>query len=107
MKSVRLLFCMLLSAVFAIGCATAQSAPQGPEVLTFADCLTVPHKLLKTYPAQCITADGKVFVDPRGKASDKLCQNRCGDGNCDEVVCMGSHCPCAETADSCPADCKK
>lgn len=107
MKLVRLPLFVLLSAVLAAGCATAQSVPQGPEVLSYADCLTVPHKMLKTYPAQCVTADGKVFVEPRPQSAEKLCQNRCGDGNCDEIVCMGSNCPCAETADSCPADCKK
>lgn len=36
----------------------------------------------------------------------RLCENRCGDGVCDEIVCMGEGCPCPETRASCPADCK-
>lgn len=34
-----------------------------------------------------------------------VCTDQCGDGNCDEMVCMGTGCPCAETPDSCPEDC--
>jgi hypothetical protein len=35
----------------------------------------------------------------------KICVDRCGDGICQEVVCLGSGCPCAETVASCPQDC--
>jgi hypothetical protein len=33
------------------------------------------------------------------------CVDSCGDGVCSEVVCQGEGCPCAETVDSCSADC--
>jgi len=33
------------------------------------------------------------------------CKNVCGNGQCDEIVCMAIGCPCAETAASCPQDC--
>jgi hypothetical protein len=33
------------------------------------------------------------------------CVDRCGDGNCDEIVCQAEGCPCAETELSCPEDC--
>jgi hypothetical protein len=33
------------------------------------------------------------------------CVNSCGNGICDAIVCQGPNCPCAETAQSCPADC--
>ena len=35
-----------------------------------------------------------------------ICVDRCGDGVCDEMVCMGEGCPCPETTESCPADCR-
>ena len=35
-----------------------------------------------------------------------ICVDRCGDGECQEIVCMGTGCPCAETAESCPSDCR-
>jgi len=33
------------------------------------------------------------------------CVDMCGDGNCDEVVCLAAGCPCAETPEGCPEDC--
>lgn len=33
------------------------------------------------------------------------CVNKCGNGVCDENVCTGTNCPCAETSDDCPQDC--
>lgn len=35
----------------------------------------------------------------------KLCVDRCGDGTCQEIVCLGEGCPCAETPTSCAVDC--
>lgn len=34
------------------------------------------------------------------------CKNLCGDGVCQEIVCLELGCPCAETAAICPADCQ-
>ena len=34
-----------------------------------------------------------------------ICVNKCGDGRCSEVVCLGSGCPCPETKRTCPKDC--
>ena len=39
--------------------------------------------------------------------SEKVCKDLCGDGVCQEIVCMAIGCPCAETAESCPEDCKE
>jgi hypothetical protein len=36
----------------------------------------------------------------------KTCVDKCGDEVCQEVVCMAIGCPCAETKDNCPRDCK-
>ena len=33
------------------------------------------------------------------------CTNKCGDGVCNEFVCVGSECPCVETSVTCPKDC--
>ena len=51
-------------------------------------------------------APGAVF----GQSGDvpqleKLCIDRCGDGTCQEIVCLGEGCPCAETSTSCAKDC--
>lgn len=38
--------------------------------------------------------------------SAERCVDMCGDGECQEIVCMGIGCPCAESAETCPADCE-
>ncbi len=42
------------------------------------------------------------------KDNDKqiICIDKCGDGICDEIVCMGEGCPCPETPQTCPQDCQ-
>jgi len=34
------------------------------------------------------------------------CKDLCGDGICQEIVCMAIGCPCPETLTSCPTDCR-
>jgi hypothetical protein len=34
------------------------------------------------------------------------CVNTCGNKKCEEITCMGAGCGCAETAATCPSDCK-
>jgi len=40
------------------------------------------------------------------KKGDKSCKDLCGDGVCQEIVCMALGCPCSESKTSCPKDCK-
>lgn len=47
--------------------------------------------------------DFKIIGEPRG--ADASCKDTCGDKKCEEVVCLGAGCPCAETVESCPSDC--
>ncbi|MBU0466541.1 MAG: DUF333 domain-containing protein [Nanoarchaeota archaeon] len=35
----------------------------------------------------------------------QICESLCGDGACQEIVCLGEGCPCAETIETCPGDC--
>ncbi len=39
-------------------------------------------------------------------SSEKGCKDLCGDGVCQEIVCMAVGCPCPESHTSCPVDCK-
>lgn len=34
-----------------------------------------------------------------------ICIDQCGNGTCEEIVCQGTGCPCAETPVTCPQDC--
>jgi hypothetical protein len=39
------------------------------------------------------------------ETQQQICEDACGDGECQEVVCQGENCPCAETTENCPQDC--
>jgi hypothetical protein len=52
-----------------------------------------------------IGEDVPVQVAQVREANSKACVDRCGDGVCQEIVCMAVGCPCAETPTSCPQDC--
>jgi len=34
-----------------------------------------------------------------------FCKDQCGNGVCEEMVCMAEGCPCAESTATCPGDC--
>jgi hypothetical protein len=36
---------------------------------------------------------------------EETCKDMCGDGECQEIVCLAIGCPCSETAETCPSDC--
>jgi hypothetical protein len=36
---------------------------------------------------------------------EETCKDLCGDGECQEIVCLAIGCPCSETTESCPEDC--
>ncbi len=40
-------------------------------------------------------------------SENKTCKDMCGDGICQEIVCMAIGCPCPETPETCPQDCGK
>jgi putative hemolysin len=45
------------------------------------------------------------FFRQECRMGENLCQNFCGDGICQAVVCLAVGCPCAENADNCLIDC--
>ena len=51
--------------------------------------------------------EGVILSKPSRGPSEpaSICENLCGDGICQEIVCLASGCPCAESAVSCPQDC--
>jgi hypothetical protein len=83
-------------------------ADGGPEshrgVNSFEECVAQSGRVLKMYPPKCVTNDGKVFIETP-KTSKVVCKNLCGDGQCQEIVCMAVGCPCAENHAICPKDC--
>jgi putative hemolysin len=60
----------------------------------------------------CIFANGSEcdewdFYNGKCKKGEKFCKDFCGDGICQEVVCLALGCPCPETKETCPKDCKE
>jgi len=60
----------------------------------------------------CIFSDGSEceewsFYKKECQKGEKFCKNLCGDGVCQEIVCQSVGCPCPETIENCPQDCKK
>jgi putative hemolysin len=45
------------------------------------------------------------FFRQECKMGEKLCRDFCGDGACQELVCMAIGCPCAENENNCLIDC--
>ena len=71
-----------------------------PEISSFDECVAAGYPVMESYPRQCKTSDGTTFVE-----EIVPCVDRCGDGECQRVVCLETGCPCAETPESCPEDC--
>lgn len=42
---------------------------------------------------------------PPTPTSRRVCDDRCGNGQCEEIVCMAVGCPCAESHTTCSQDC--
>lgn len=80
---------------------------EAEQVTNFDECVEASFPVQESYPARCITPDGRTFTQPAPKNRNTIpiCVDRCGDGICQEVVCLAAGCPCPETAGSCPQDC--
>ena len=107
---------LIISVFFIFGCLSHRTAIADNaeiEVHSFEDCVKAGYPVMKSLPAQCSTPDGIVFFEPPpaaqidlGQKGMEVCKDLCGDGICQEIVCMAVGCPCPETPESCPQDCK-
>ncbi len=71
-------------------------------VSSFEECIDAGYELRKEN--ECITPDNVIFKH-KTKKSDSFCKDMCGDGICQEIVCLAEGCPCAENKIICPKDC--
>lgn len=115
----RLLVLLLLT-----GCAEIWSDTIFEErpIATYEDCVAAGNTIIRTEPPRCVTEDMQTYV--KGDAPRKIprkyknqqdqnseqqglpgCQNRCGNGTCEQIVCLSLGCPCPETPKNCPQDC--
>jgi len=61
--------------------------------------------LLKPLPKTNYCYDKRNLCENFGIVGGEVCENLCGDGTCQETVCLAVGCPCAETKENCPQDC--
>ncbi len=81
---------------------------QTKECQTDTDC---PQLRCGPAETRCIgikskCVEGKCQIIPVERPVLESCKNLCGDGICQEIVCMATDCPCPETKETCPTDCK-
>lgn len=83
------------------------SPSSAKKITNFEECVQANNPILESSPRQCHTANGDIFIeDLNTTGAETICQNKCGDGLCQEIVCLGSHCPCVENNQACPQDCQ-
>jgi len=102
----KVLFFILVSSMgfFHLSACTHQALASS----SYDKCVTEGGRILKTMPPKCINSEGQILVRPTAEASKRrLCSDLCGNGQCEEIVCMGEGCPCAENAKTCATDCTK
>lgn len=85
------------------------------EIRSFEDCVAAGYAIRRSLPPSCADSGGRLFtegseevglVPPEEVPSGaRFCKDLCGDGACQEIVCMAVGCPCAESAQTCPRDC--
>jgi hypothetical protein len=87
MKIFTLAFLVLFSLIFLSGCIN-QTSPSTIEPTNIENTDQKEEPVVNT-----------------DKPGEDTCKNLCGDGVCQEIVCLAIGCPCSETAASCPQDC--
>jgi hypothetical protein len=107
---------VLFFSVFNLGCmrmapgvAQAQAGggtTSGPiRITNFDECVAGGYSVVRSFPPKCVTPNGMEFVKQRAAPAGANCENMCGDGTCQQIVCQAVGCPCAETPVNCAADC--
>jgi hypothetical protein len=96
------------SFMLAIAGCSVHAENKDVEPTTYEECVQAGYAVLKTMPPRCVTSSRRVFTQELQRSErplKDLCVDACGNGMCEELVCMGSGCPCAESESLCPEDC--
>ena len=102
-----------------VAAGVAGGAVPNGKINSFEACVAAGYAIRRTLPPTCADEAGNVYTEGREgvtriqraqdsdpRAAPKACKDLCGDGVCQEIVCMALGCPCPENADTCPKDCK-
>ncbi len=113
LRLVASVFCVVLFAgCVRAGPTTTESQVIDPRkqantrVTNYEECVAAGFAVTKSFPPRCVAPNGIQFIKPRVQPPGAVaCDNRCGDGVCQQIVCQAVGCPCAETPVNCAADC--
>jgi hypothetical protein len=85
------------------------------EIRSFEDCVAAGYAIRRSLPPSCTDSGGRLFTEGSDEiglvppdelpSGARFCKDLCGDGMCQEIVCMAVGCPCAESPQTCPRDC--
>ncbi len=106
------LACVSIIAVAVLLGAIAPAACDGGEGLdssapdSYQSCVKAGGTVDGPEESRCTTASGKSFMQSK-ETVRSACKDLCGDGACQEIVCMAVGCPCAESPKKCPEDCRQ
>lgn len=78
-------------------------SPEDPIVVRTED-----HPPRVEIDMRIVETDGDVAYEGKmifTRVGARVCEDLCGDGECQANVCMGEGCPCPETPENCPQDC--
>ena len=104
MKISRIALSLVLPVIASACRAMPLEAPV--PIPAYEDCVAAGGTINKDFPGHCLPAQGAAVANEKEKGQlNKLCKDLCGDGVCQQMVCLGSTCPCPETPQNCPGDC--
>ena len=100
--------------ILGVGIATALSEWMTEDFVPFEAILEFENPaadggdliLKKDNPSGLPENDNELRIPVRFSKLKGVCKDLCGDGICQEVVCMAVGCPCAESPQTCSQDCK-
>ena len=108
----RITYALVFLILIMPACISAgeKGVPDPATINSFEECVKAGYPIMRSLPARCAVPGGEIFTDQKQAIptvlGGKLCRDMCGDGACQEIVCMGEGCPCSESKTSCPRDCR-
>ena len=104
-KTIIVILIIVFASIFAFAYVEVKNSNRARDIIvsSFDDCVINGGDILESFPRQCVINE-KTFVEEI-EEEVAICVDSCGNGTCEEIVCLGQGCPCSETIESCPSDC--
>ena len=99
MQAIKIIGLLLLAAILTVIAlvllkVTPRIQPMAPTsvVTNFDECVAAGNPVMESYPRQCRTEDGRVFVEdvPQGDLNDGTVLNHCRAAGCSGQLCVSA-----------------